>query len=76
MQLLDVDDNKGDVWLIVKDAGFEDDVNVVLTVDQAQELHSMLGHWLQDYMMSQQNIEDALDLLVEESQAEGLYGNV
>jgi len=59
MQLIDVDDNKGDVWLVLKDAGFDDDVNVVLTLDQAEELYGLLGYWLQDCSVTKKLIKDA-----------------
>ncbi len=63
MQLLNVDDNKGDLWVVLKDAGFEDNVNVVLSVDQVQELHSLLSHWLQDYVLTELAMEDAKEIL-------------
>ncbi len=60
MKLLDIDDGRGDVWLMLEDAGFRDVTNVVLTREQAEELHSLLGHWLQDYYHSEMELVNAM----------------
>ncbi len=48
IEVFNIDDGRGDFWLVIKDIGFKDDVNVAIDLQQAKELYTLLGQHLMD----------------------------